>query len=290
MSKPGSPFLKKWMQHYKDVKAKKNRDDLAKKTPYLMHNDRDPDLTVLDGYSWFYSLSAEMEGDAPLKTLWFGKSWHDVNRSYGTHFWHPTETFGAAIKPSTIQTIDTPLFCHTRKLFDNLDNDSYYAEPPETNPNCSITWTKDLKKEDHRIFSDYQITTDTIDTKLLDSSGFHNHGWAPNGLLLHQSSSPPGPVRGLSPKSYAVLPVPADWDARLWTARLTFELDNSTLASGNGIGLFKIRIETGGEILVRVRNDNPYPGITVKVEWHGNRLAKEEYQSIDDQRWIFDVG
>jgi len=101
---------------------------------------------------------------------------------------------------------------------------------------------------------------------------------------------PPSPVRGLSPKSYAVLPIPADWDARLWTARLTFELDTSTLASGNGIGLFKIRIETGGEILVRVRNDNPYPGITVKVEWHGNRLAKEEYQSIDDQRWISDVG
>ena len=289
-SKPGSPFLKKWIQRYGDVKIKKNWHELAAKTPYSMYLDKDPDLTVLNTKSWFYPLSAEEDGDATLKALWYGKSWHDIDESYGTHFWHPLQDFARTIKPSTIQTVDTPLFCRTRQLFDNLDNDGYFAKPPETNPNCSITWMKDLKQEDHRIFSDYRMITDHTDMKMIDSSGFYHHGWATEDMSL-QTSSPSGQiVRKMSPKSFAVLPVPADWDARLWSARMTFELDTKDLTAGTGIGLFKIRMETGGEILIGVRNDNPFPGITVKIEWHGNKLAKKQYQTIDDKTWVSKSG
>ena len=290
MSKPGSPFLKKWIQHYGDVKIKKNWHELATTTPYSMYLDRDPDLTVLDRNSWFYPLSAEEDGDATLKALWFGKSWHTIGQSYGTHFWHPVQEFAHAIKPLTVRMVDTPLFCHTRKLFDNLDNDGYYAEPPETNPNCSISWTKGLKEGDHRIFSDYRIITDDLNMKMIDSSGFHHHGWASDGMSLETDGVSGQLVRTMSSNSFAVLPVPADWDTRLWSARMTFDLETKELTAGTGIGLFKIRMETGGEILVRIRNDNPFPGITVQVEWHGDRLAKEQYQTVDDNTWISKVG
>lgn len=178
MSKPGSPFLKRWMQHYREIEDKDEKiwDRLSTTRPYTMHQDKDPDLTVLDGNSWFYPLSAEKEGDATLKMLWFGKSWHNIRESYGTHVWHPMEKFAHLIRPQTIKMVDTPLFCQIRKLFDNLDEDGYYSEPPETNPNCSTTWTKDLREKSHRMFSDYRITTDVHELKIIDSSGFNNHG------------------------------------------------------------------------------------------------------------------
>ncbi|KAK4692835.1 hypothetical protein P7C71_g4444, partial [Lecanoromycetidae sp. Uapishka_2] len=67
-------------------------------------------------------------------------------------------------------------------------------------------------------------------------------------------------------------------------------MDTHKIAEGDGVGLFKIRMDTGGEILIRVKNDNPFPGTTVKVEWRGNRLAKKEYQSIDNLDWVSQVG
>lgn len=45
-------------------------------------------------------------------------------------------------------------------------------------------------------------------------------------------------------------------------------------------------VQTGGEILIRIRNDDPFPGVTLNVQWHGNKLAKEEYQRFDDMDWV----
>ena len=148
---------------------------------------------------------------------------------------------------------------------------------------------KELKEDNNGMFSDYRIDTDDTDMKLVDSSGFHHHGWAVNGMNIHHVGDSGELVRKISKGSFAVLPVPANWDARLWSARMIFEPDTKELAAGNMIGLFKIRMETGGEILVRVRNDNPFPEITVIVKWHGNRLAKTEYQTMDDRVWASQV-
>lgn len=290
MSKPRSPFIKRWIQQYKEVEKRNIWDQLSATRPYAMWMNKDPDLTVLDGHAWFYPLSADEDGDVTLKQLWFGKSWHDVEKSYGTHFWHPTEKFAKLITPLTIRTIDTPLFCSVRKLFDNLDDDGYYAEYPTKNANCSISWTKDLEHEDHRMFSDYQISTDDVDRKWIDSSGFNNHAWAPNGMTLLANETSGTRYRNISALSYAVLPVPADWDSRVWSARMNFGLDTHDIAQGDGVGLFKIRMEIGGEILVRASNDYFIPETTVIVEWKGNELAKKEVRSIDDFIWDSQVG
>ena len=290
MSKAGSPFLLRWMRQYREVKDRDNWDALSTSRPHLMSHDKDPDLTVLDGHTWFYPLSAEKNGDATLKMLWFGKTWHEIGKSYGTHFWHPKDDFASLITPKVIKRIDTPLFCGLRKLFDNLDDDGYYSTPPERNPNCSTTWTSSLKEDAHRMFSDYRMSSDDLDIQWVDSSGFNNHGWAPQGMPLQRNETSGLAVRNITDGSYAVLPVPADWDTRVWTARMTFQMETTSLAAGVGVGLFKIRMETGGEILIRIRNDNPFPGITFKFQWLGNRLAKKDYQHIDDTEWISPAG
>lgn len=291
MSKPGSPFLKRWLKYYQETRYAKDEkiwDRLSTTRPYTMYQDKDPDLTVLSGKSWFYPLSAEAEVQAPLKAFWFGKSWHDIGESYGAHFWHPMEKFAKLVRPQMVRMIDTPFFCQVRKLFDNLDEDGYYSEPPETNPNCSSTWVKGLRERDHRMFSDYRITTDIHELKMIDSSGFNNHGWAVKGLPLLKDTSSAVTSRNVTSKSYAVLPVPVDWDTRVWTVRTTFQLDFQ-IALGSVVGLFKIRMEIEGEILVRIITDNPDPGMTVQLEWHGNSLAKKIYQRIDDKTWTSPV-
>jgi hypothetical protein len=290
MSKPRSPFIKRWIEQYKEIKDHNVWDQLSTSRPHAMYTDMDPDLTVLDGQSWFYPLSSQSDGDTTLKMLWFGKSWHGANKSYGTHFWHPTTQFVKSITPKIIQTIDTPLFCRIRNIFDNLDNDGYHSTPAEKNPNCTVTWMSDLKPEKHRIFSDYRMCTDDLDTKWVDSSGFNNHGWAPKGTSLQLNTTSGLHVRNITANSYAVLPVPVDWDSRVWSVRMTFHMDTKKIVEGEGVGLFKIRMEEGGEILIRARNDNPFPGITLKVEWAGNKLASEKLQRLNDMIWVSQAG
>ena len=290
MSKPRSPFIKRLIQEYKDLENDKQWDELSATRPWQMWREQDPDLTVLDGHAWFYPLSAEKDGDATLKQLWFGKSWWDVEKSYGTHFWHPTAKFAELVTPKVVRTIDTPLFCATRKLFDDVDGDGYFAKDPKEDPNCAVTWARDLEEENHRMFADYQMATDEEDIKWMDSSGFNHHGWAPAGTERTYNETTGTVSRTISEGSYAVLPVPVDFDARVWSARIKFETDPLAISEGEGVGLFKIRMETGGEILVRIRNDNPFPGTTVKVEWKGNQLAKKEYQTLDDLAWVSQAG
>lgn len=165
MLKAGSPFLKRWMQFYSDVEEKQNWEDLSARTPYEMYQEKDPDLTVLNGDLWFCPPSSKEDSETTLKIWWFGKSWHDIEKSYGTHFWYPTEEFAKLFTPKVVRMIDPPLFCKLRKLFDNLVGDGYYSTPQDKNVNCTIAWTSDLKENDHRIFSDYKMATDDLDMK-----------------------------------------------------------------------------------------------------------------------------
>lgn len=57
-------------------------------TPFDLHHDHDPDLTVLSGHSWFYPLASDPDADKTLKKLWFGKTWYEIDMSFGTHLWH----------------------------------------------------------------------------------------------------------------------------------------------------------------------------------------------------------
>ena len=118
MSKPQSPFLKRWMDAYPS--SDRSFSHLATLTPYEFFKDRDPDLHVLGGHTWFYPLASDPDGDKTLKKLWFGKSWFDIEESYGTHVWHWKEEFRELITPEVVRAVDTPLFCRLRDLFEGL--------------------------------------------------------------------------------------------------------------------------------------------------------------------------
>ncbi|KAL2044100.1 hypothetical protein ABVK25_012476 [Lepraria finkii] len=94
MSKPGSPFLRRWLERYEGKVAPGTgervwEDDMWKEmgfeVPTQLAMEENPGLAfVLDGHAWFYPLASEEEGDVPLKKLWFGKSWDSIDESYGT--------------------------------------------------------------------------------------------------------------------------------------------------------------------------------------------------------------
>ena len=127
--------------------------------------------------------------------------------------------------PHVARTVDTPIFCAMRKLFDNVGNDSYYAMEMMHNPNCTSVWMRDLVDRDDIPFSAYEMQQDTEDIKWVDSSGNHLHGWAPIGTTLQTLPETDKICRRFDAKSFANLPVPVDYDARVGTISMKFQLD-----------------------------------------------------------------
>ncbi len=281
MSKAGSPFLKKWMREYKGEWDLSNDESTWKEdswgkmsvdTPTGLAEDGALDLTISDGHAWFYPLASESDSDVSLQKLGFGKTWDSVDESYGTHVWHWDGGMRDLVIPETVRTIDTPLFCQLRPLFDDLDGDGYTATTPRKNANWSIARAARLKTSNHNMFSDYRMAGDEHDIKWVDSSGYRLHGWALNGTRL-RSDAVNGTHRMIGELSFVVLPVPFGWDERQWTARVEFELDPGTLDGKDLVGLFKIRTEADGDIIVRVGNQQGL-GYTMDVEWRDVSRAK----------------
>ncbi|KAI9830359.1 MAG: hypothetical protein M1819_005740 [Sarea resinae] len=305
MSKPHSPFLARWMSHYTDFEDRE-WDKTSVYLPYEMYKARDPDLTVLDDHAWFYPIWGQ--GDEPLKTMWVGKSWSDIDKNYGVHFWHwetaPSDVL--TIDPWTTREIDTPLFCKMRYLFDDLDGDGYKSVPDGLDANCSAIHTTDLRPHAQGLISHYDFSSDSSNIKWVDSSGNRLHGWSPSGTALFQSTTDGSVARNMTAGSYAVLPVPLDWDTRSGSVRLTFKLEppmpvvsqsnSSDQSQETEIGLLKIRIETSGEILLTLKScpstatgtsapAESSSGITTfcpRIQWYGEHGANNTLSRIDD--------
>lgn len=284
MSKPGSPFLKTWMQEYEGASDEQSWQQLATGTPWDLAKNNDPDVTVLSADTWFHPITTEPDLDSSLTKMWFGKSWDNIDKSYGTHVWHWVGSLKSSITPEAVRSIDTPLFCRLRKLFDNLEGDGYYSIPSDKNLNCSIIQIGDLSQKDLGLFSDYRVTLHDTDIKWVDSSGFNNHGWAPSGTPVAHDGS--GVFRNITTGSYAVLPVPAGWDSRMWTARVGFRIDPRMLTPGSEAGLFKIRFEGDGEILVRMSGKRKPSQVVFQVDWSEGAKFAEEAKQYDQQRDI----
>lgn len=283
MSRPRAPFLKRWMLEYKGVHEQDGWQKLALKTPSDLAKD-DSDITVLDGHSWFYPIASDPDGDAALKKLWFGKTWDEVDRSYGTHVWHWDESTRQTITPQTIKTVDTPLFCALRPLLDGLISGEKARGRP--NPNCTVVKVDQLSNRDHRLFSDYLAEGDQWNMKWIDSSGFNHHGWAPNGTRLSEDKEG-GVVRVIDQHSWAVLPVPQGWDAREWTARLDLKIQSEVLDAAGGFGLFKIRTRGEGEIVVRIISQNPPTQYMLDIGWRDTprvQKANGEFAQSDNEK------
>ena len=298
MSKPHSPFLHRWMEKYKEFQPSE-WDHTSCTVPVEMWDAGEPDLTLLEEHAWMYPMerfAGERESltDPMLATMWIGKSWYDIDRSYGVHIWkwgYSKLPRQINVTAELVREVDTPIFCRIRSLFDNLDNDGYNSIPAEQNPNCSTIWMEDVGAGEP--FSDYQFVSDTTDVKWVDSSGHRLHGYARQGTSISRNSSTGAITRSFTPDSHAWLPVPADWDSRVGTARMIFQLDSACWTGKQDIDLFKIRLDYAGELLISLKavNSTVAPSAPLlRFRWLGSYLVESQYSKIEDADWSSDVG
>ena len=292
MSKPGSPFIRRWMERYKDFDPSE-WDATSCKAPLEMADGGDPDLTIV-GYrhrSWMYPMSGgrDVGPDPHLATMWLGKSWYDINKSFGVHLWKfdggrlPRPI---VVTPDSARNIDTPLFCKLRRAFDDLDRDGYRSVPWEEDPNCWPSFVKDLKEDQWRLFGDWRMHTDENNIKWVDSSGYRNHGFALAGTNTTKDPDTGVISRRFHGGDHAWLPVPADWDSRVGTVRMVFSLDEHAWLEGAGeIGLFKIRIDYGGEIVVSLTSEDVFDTPSLRFDWRGSFMSDDRYKDLDKVSW-----
>ena len=304
MAKPQAPFLRRWMDKYQSFDSKQ-WDKMTSQVPMEMFDAGEPDLTILNERSWLYPQSRSphrhdfRHPSQPMHSiLWIGKSWHYIDENYGQHFHkfdktQSREPPGIDIGPNVVRNIDTPLFCRMRKLFDNVDGDGIYSAPWSKNPNCTVSWVKDLQQGRHKLFADYRISDDNLSVKMVDSSGHRNHGWVIGSNILRNDST--GEIkRHFSREAYAFLPVPADWDSRVGTIRLTTQMDDELVLGDDSVILLKIRIDYVGEIVISlIPNDTVYTSDfpRLKFEWHTNAFIEgKEYKELEETSWTSELG
>ena len=296
MSKPGSPFLRRWMERYKDFDPGE-WDTTSCKAPIEMADRGDPDLTTLDyrHRSWMYPMPSggDVGRDPHLATMWLGKSWHDINESSGVHLWKfdgGRLDRPVVVTPESARNVDTPLFCKLRPAFDNFDGDRYQSIPYDEDPNCWPSWVKDLRQEDWKMFGDWRIHTDENNIKWVDSSGHKNHGFALVGTNLTTDPDTGIVSRRFDEGSHAWLPVPADWDSRVGTVNLVFSLDEHAWIESGEIGLLKIRNDYGGEIVVSLKSHKLDDTPLLRFDWIGTFMSDDQYKRLDDVRWTTGQG
>lgn len=290
MSKPESPFLYRWMEAYQNFTVSE-WDQMTSFVPHDMFLAGEPDLTLLDDHAWMYPKrhgKADNIAHPHLSQMWTGKSWHDIDYSHGVHFWKWL-TYAKDLvhmTPDMARNIDTPLFCRLRSLFDNVDDDGYFSIPWKDNPNCTVSWVKDLDEDTHRLFADYRMDQDTMNMKWVDSSGHSNHGWAGHGTNIVRTDNGTEIVnRRFRKGDHAWLPVPADWDSRVGTARMTFQLHPEALKeSDKEIGLFKIRVDWTGEIALSLKPGTVGKPI-LKFQWEAPSWEEATYKELQNAEW-----
>lgn len=262
-----APFVRRWMEKYRSF------DDLAWNKhsvllPYQMYADGDPDIAVLDDHAWFYPMYGRHKRG--LKMMWFGKSWWDIDRNYGVHFWKWSESLVPdLLTPETVREIDTPLFCAMRKIFDDAYGGVVSMEPGK-NPNCSIPETSNIVDHFHGLFAVYDFSTDGSDRKWVDRSGNNLHGWALSDTNLTTSYTSGSSTRFFDENSYAVLPVPLGWDARVGSINAQFKFDITTLSYGQAMLLVKTSINDNDAIMIRLEmGDEGQQYSRIELIWTG---------------------
>ncbi|KAL9638912.1 MAG: hypothetical protein Q9164_001253 [Protoblastenia rupestris] len=291
MSKPSSPFLRRWMLAYQDFEVGE-WDRTSSQVPLEMAEQGDQDLTVLGERAWMYpmiSSGAEVGPDPHLATMWLGKSWWDIEESFGVHLWKwdgGRSERPVPVTPDVVRSVDTPLFCRMRSAFDDLDGDGYVSILWEQDKSCMVSWMRDLREEAWRIFGDWRVGGDEMDVKWIDSSGHGNHGFAGKGTNTTRDSETGVVSRQFAEGDHAWLPVPADWDSRVGTMRISFRIDKHAWLERDGeVGLFKIRHDYAGEIVLTLKSDDLFDGPLLTFHWATSFLVDDKYKTLNDITW-----
>lgn len=254
MAKVQSPFLQRWMRKYGTFDPGE-WDISSGVVPKEMYHAGLPDFTLLDSSAWLYPedhLRERSSWDVRqpyLTKMWTGKSWHDIDRSYGVHFWAfqveggSKQPFGVDLSPHMVRNIDTPLFCRMRKLFDNVDGDGYFSTP----------WGKISE-----LYCFVGAGFEGDDPQTICELSFQGRHLGAQFNTSINATETTVVKRRIAPGSQTFLPVPADWDSRVSTVRMTFQPDNPIWSDGwkeIETGLLKIRMNYPSEIVLSLTSD-----------------------------------
>jgi len=256
--------MQAWMEKYKDFDDTQWNEHSVQMPARIYDSGENTDITVLDEHAWFYPMyGSESHG---FYKLWFGKSFSDIDLNYGVHLWawhgSPIPEY---LDPRTVREIDTPFFCRLRRLFDNLGGDGYVAVDWITDPNCANIVMKDMQLRDDGLLANWSIEADTSDIKLQDTSGNRLHGWAPPGVTIVQSHDG-RQVRQFREDSWAVHPVPLQYDGRAGTIAFNMLLENDSQQDQHNVTLARLRLDDYIDIYWRMNYDEATWAITFVVK------------------------
>jgi len=275
MSKKHAPFLRRWMDQYRNFKDS-DWDGMSVKMPNKLAAQDQSDVTVLDQSAWFYPTCCSA---ASTIRLFFGQTFGTIDNNFGVHQWGGKWRTSSFLTPGNVREIDTPFFCRIRNLFDNVGG-SYVSMDWRKNPNCSfVTMDTVASRHGDSLISAYDFQTDTS-IKWIDQSGNRLHGWAPFGMPLVAEGSMGRMVRETRPDTFAVLPVPSDYDARTGTVHTEIMFQYGHYDHGTSAMLAQVRFDDDARMQWSFHYDAINRTSTVKVVWIPWEWANAEQSAL----------
>ena len=71
---------------------------------------------------------------------------------------------------------------------------------------------------------------------------------------------------------------------------MVFQLDSASWTGKQEIGLFKIRLDYAGELLISLKADNTFFAPSLRFQWLSTYLVEPQYSKVEDAEWTSDVG
>jgi len=138
---------------------------------------------------------------------------------------------------------------------------------------------KDMQLRDDGLLANWSIEADTSDIKLQDTSGNRLHGWAPPGVTIVQSHDG-RQVRQFRKDSWAVHPVPLQYDGRAGTMAFHMLLENDPQQDQHNVTLARLRLEDYIDIYWRLNYDEATQATTFVVKWYVPDWSDNKGQNV----------
>lgn len=260
MAKPKAPFIRQWLEAYETFSD--DEWDYHSGIVPLMLYDSGAEVTILDPHAWFDPPPGR--GLHNITKLWFGQSFWDIDINFGVHQWRYHSRTESLLTPDSVREIDAPFFCRISHLFDDVDGQHDTADW-RSNPNCTVAKMESLvNRPTTGLMASYDFSHDTTQ-KWIDSSGNKLHGWDPYGTGLLSDNGQL--VREFRKDTFAVLPVPHDYDCRAGTVEsdILFQVghsENDTL-----VRFLQLRFDETATLVLRFRRMKFTKLAIVQAEW-----------------------
>jgi hypothetical protein len=71
---------------------------------------------------------------------------------------------------------------------------------------------------------------------------------------------------------------------------MIFQLDSNSWTAKKEVGLFKVRLDYAGELLISLKADETLVTPSLRFQWLSTYLVESQYSKIEDAEWTSVVG